>query len=216
MSKAKKLNFEEVEAIVKGMISGVHTWQNEDEGKGAFFFFGETNDRGSRTDHGGGSDGDGHMDWDMIEANAAPFRAKWQPIMDNVKAEMEKLGFEVAFSTMDYGEKGHISVACRVLNQKVKGEDKKPKTTKESKPSGEKKAPKTSATETIDGFKEFPELKVGDTITFTRKKRGGSTEDITGTIQRFFHHIKLDRDECKVKGEDGNRYFAKPGDIITK
>lgn len=68
-----------------------------------------TPDRGSRTDHGGGEDGDGWMSNEQIRRCAAPFHAKWDPKIKELLNEIRKAGYE-AEGAMDYGEKGHISL----------------------------------------------------------------------------------------------------------
>ncbi len=94
--------------IIKSNISGVK-WNDEGNGE----YWGQTNDRGPRTDHGGGEDGEDWMSSSQIEQYAAPYRKKWQPRIDKAVEELKKAGYK-ANGYMEYGEKGHISLFIKV------------------------------------------------------------------------------------------------------
>jgi hypothetical protein len=64
-----------------------------------------TGDRGPRTDHGGGKDGDGWLDSYQIEHFKKPYVKKYA---DQCK-KLEKF-FKGYKTQIDYGEKGHISI----------------------------------------------------------------------------------------------------------
>lgn len=64
-----------------------------------------TGDRGLRTDHGGGRDGDGWLDSYQIENLRKPYVKKYA---DQCK-KLEKF-FKGYKTQIDYGEKGHISI----------------------------------------------------------------------------------------------------------
>ena len=68
-----------------------------------------TDDRGPRTDHGGGEDGDGWMSSEQIARCAAPYEKKYQPKIDSVVSSLRKLGFDTR-GHVEYGEKGHIMI----------------------------------------------------------------------------------------------------------
>lgn len=69
-----------------------------------------TRDRGPRTDHGGGSDGDDWADDNLIDKWRAPYEKKYAGHLDKMKKHLEAKGFKVSNVMVDYGEKGHISL----------------------------------------------------------------------------------------------------------
>ena len=74
----------------------------------------ETKDRGPRTDHGGGENGDDWMDDEQIAKAAAPFRKKWQPILDATIDSLKGAGYLATTGHVEYGEKGHIYLGLTV------------------------------------------------------------------------------------------------------
>lgn len=77
---------------------------------GKFNLYISTRDRGPRTDHGGGEDGDGWMSSDEIRRVARPYEQKYKPILERLVKDLKSGGFKVTQSYVDYGEKGHISL----------------------------------------------------------------------------------------------------------
>lgn len=77
---------------------------------GKFNVYVSTRDRGPRTDHGGPPDGDGWMTYDQIENAAKPYRQKYKPILEKLGKDLKTGGFKMTNSSVDYGEKGHISL----------------------------------------------------------------------------------------------------------
>ena len=67
-----------------------------------------TKDRGPRTDHGGGEDGDGWMSPGQIQRIATPYHKKWDPIIKSAIKKLKENGFKHVEGHMEYGEKGHI------------------------------------------------------------------------------------------------------------
>jgi hypothetical protein len=80
-------------------------------GDRTFQMEGSTGDRGSRTDHGGGYDGDGWMDDDQVAAASSPFKNKWDPVCKEIEADLRKKGYTDARVVVDYDEKGHIDLS---------------------------------------------------------------------------------------------------------
>jgi len=65
------------------------TWQFEYKGReGEMIYHLSTNDRGPRTDHNGGPDGEGWMSPGQIRQAASPYEKKWNPILKNFKAKL--------------------------------------------------------------------------------------------------------------------------------
>lgn len=73
-----------------------------------------TGDRGPRTDHGGGDDGEDWMSYEDITRHAEPYRKKWQPKADALQASLRGGGYPTATVRVDYGEKGHITLAINI------------------------------------------------------------------------------------------------------
>lgn len=69
----------------------------------------QTPDRGPRTDHGGGVDGDEWMDDYQLESVSKPYREKYKPFMESLKTNLEKKYKDVDVY-FDYGEKGHVGI----------------------------------------------------------------------------------------------------------
>ena len=91
------------------------TWQFEYKGReGEMIYHLSTNDRGPRTDHGGGDDGDGWMSSGQIRRAALPYEKKWNPILKNFKAKLRERGIKVTNYDVEYGEKGHIGLNLTV------------------------------------------------------------------------------------------------------
>ena len=84
------------------------TWQG-----GPKYFDSDTSDRGPRTDHGGGEDGDEWMDDEQLRQVKAPYIKKWAPRLEDLKTRLKKYGIQ-AEVYVDYGEKGHISLHVTV------------------------------------------------------------------------------------------------------
>lgn len=99
----------QVKSAIKGILGGGIEMDFSVSRDGVGDAYIQTNDRGARTDHGGGDDGDGWMSNSQIEREAAPFKKKWQPRIDSVLEKLGSLGFS-AKGAMDYGEKGHIGL----------------------------------------------------------------------------------------------------------
>jgi len=76
-------------------------------------FYGQTDDRGPRTDHGGGDDGEDWMDDEQIRDAAAPYYRKWKGPMAQMEKDLAKKGI-TATVRMDYGEKGHIALDVNI------------------------------------------------------------------------------------------------------
>jgi hypothetical protein len=75
----------------------------------------ETGDRGPRMDHGGES-GDGWMGSAEIERNFSPYGKKWAPRAKALEDTLKKEGYPNAQVSVDYGEKGHISLVVWITS----------------------------------------------------------------------------------------------------
>ena len=110
MSTQSTINLEKIKEIVFAHFPKRDMYSNETEfhttPTGAWVAA-QTKDRGPRTDHGGGHDGDGWMDDSQISSVAAPYKKKWQPKIDAVVKAIEDLGYS-AKGYFEYGEKGHV------------------------------------------------------------------------------------------------------------
>jgi hypothetical protein len=73
-----------------------------------------TQDRGPRTDHGGGDDGDGWMSPGQINKLKAPYEARWVPRLKELVKALKLKGIKVANYDVDYGEKGHIMLGLEI------------------------------------------------------------------------------------------------------
>jgi len=76
-------------------------------------FSGETGDRGPRTDHGGGEDGDEWMDDEQQEEEFAPYIKKWAPKAKQMESDLKKKGIDSTVG-VGWGEKGHIYIEVRI------------------------------------------------------------------------------------------------------
>lgn len=109
LPKLKKIDIELIKRVVFGYFSRTDNYNNETEfteNKNKVFVCALTKDRGPRTDHGGGRNGDGWMEQDQLDRVAAPYRKKWQP-----KAGYEATGY------FEYGEKGHIAAQFDIIGE---------------------------------------------------------------------------------------------------
>lgn len=70
-------------------------------------FTGYTGDRGPRTDHGGGEDGQGWMSNAQQQRAFAPYMKKWAPKAKEMQKALLKQGI-IANVSPSWGEKGHI------------------------------------------------------------------------------------------------------------
>ena len=70
-------------------------------------FTGETEDRGPRTDHGGGEDGEEWMSSAQQQREFAPYMKKWAPKAKEMQNALLKQGI-IAHVSPHWGEKGHI------------------------------------------------------------------------------------------------------------
>ena len=112
-AKVKKVDVDALKKEIKNSIN--IDWDFINEYQSSYIsFYGETDDRGPRTDHGGGEDGDDWADEEQIEEWARPFRDKWYPRLDKLKADLTKKGYKVDRVGMEYGEKGHIGLEVSV------------------------------------------------------------------------------------------------------
>jgi hypothetical protein len=103
----KKVDKEDVLSIInKEWPYG--NWQG-----GPKYFDFETKDRGPRTDHGGGEDGDDWMDDEQIRQARAPYVKKWGPRLEQLKTDLKKYGIQ-AEAYVDYGEKGHVTLQLTI------------------------------------------------------------------------------------------------------
>ena len=66
-------------------------------------------DRGQRTDHGGGSDGDGWLSYEEVERLRKSYESKYKVQLEKLKSVFPKSNI-----TLDYGEKGHISIIIEI------------------------------------------------------------------------------------------------------
>lgn len=90
-------------------------WQSRGRWDGGPKYFDlETGERGPRTDHGGGEDGDGWMSPGQIERLRQPYEKKWMPILKDFQKRLTKHGIQTSEPYVDYGEKGHISLQLSV------------------------------------------------------------------------------------------------------
>lgn len=74
----------------------------------------ETGQRGPRTDHGGGEDGDGWMSNEQIRRVSKPYYDYWNPKLANFKKQLKEKGIVLNNIDMEYGEKGHIYLELSV------------------------------------------------------------------------------------------------------
>lgn len=89
---------------------------NKFEGeKGDYYLYFSTDDRGPRTDHGGGEDGDDWMDDEQIRQVSRPYINKWSPRLQQLEQDLAKEGV-IAQGYVDYGEKGHVSLQLKINN----------------------------------------------------------------------------------------------------
>lgn len=87
---------------------------NKFEGqKGYSYLDFETGDRGPRTDHGGGEDGDGWMSDEQVRRIAKPYGDKWSPRLKQLEKDLAKEGLIVQ-GYVDYGEKGHVTLQLQI------------------------------------------------------------------------------------------------------
>lgn len=91
------------------------TWEGE---KGSYYL--ATDDRGPRTDHGGGDDGDGWMSSGQIARVAKPYEEKWNPRLKSFVARLKEKDLKVKNAYVDYGEKGHVSLNLELNLEKLK------------------------------------------------------------------------------------------------
>ena len=77
------------------------------------FFSAETGDRGPRTDHGGGEDGDEWMDDYQQEDEFAPYMKKWTPKAQQMEKDLLKKGI-TADVGVGWDEKGYIMIDVRI------------------------------------------------------------------------------------------------------
>lgn len=113
---SKEAKLAEVPKILNSNWFDRGTW--EDEGRGYYSL--ETGDRGPRTDHGGGDDGDGWMSPGQIQRVAKPYYDKWNPRLKTFITRLKEKGVKVKSAYVDYGEKGHISLNLELNLDKLK------------------------------------------------------------------------------------------------
>ncbi|MCP4914646.1 MAG: hypothetical protein GY909_16135 [Oligoflexia bacterium] len=117
---SKKLSPEQIEKIcslLRGSIGfhkeygGMEKEVNLKEQKnGSYFLEVYPVDRGPRTDHGGGEDGDEWLDDYQLESLHDEYFSKNQRKVNKIKdIILNETGVEIEV-LMDYGEKGHISL----------------------------------------------------------------------------------------------------------
>jgi hypothetical protein len=125
--KLSAANVAEIQSILRSEASRVD-WEGDGEGygDGSGYFYGHTQDRGPRTDHGGGESGEGWMDDAQIARVAAPYMEKWGPITDRMLKKLREKGY-VADGGPQYGEKGHIYLEIRVKEKGKPIVEKAPK-----------------------------------------------------------------------------------------
>ena len=128
--KAPKIYKEKDGSIIKKIIEDTLGWRRDfrftnNNGNGDYmvevnFYNGKFNvyiptvDRGPRTDHGGGEDGDGWLSQSEIERLRKPYINKYKPYIDEVSKALKSKGYKVTGSYVDYGEKGHISLSLNI------------------------------------------------------------------------------------------------------
>lgn len=104
--------------------------------------------------------------------------------------------------------------ALKAVEDKLNISDDKSESDKEPK---SRKKREGSTTKTIEAFTDAPELKIGDEVTFN-ESRSDKTQ-VTGTIKRIFKHRKKingkDREEARILGENGKRYFKQVKDFTN-
>lgn len=90
-------------------------WSSRGQWQGGPKYFDlETGERGPRTDHGGGEDGEDWMDSEQVEQLRQPYVRKWMPILKDFQARLAKRGIKTEEPYVDYGEKGHVSLQLTV------------------------------------------------------------------------------------------------------
>lgn len=107
--KSKKMTSEELMNAIKSTSPSYKLkWDHWGD-----FFSAETGERGPRTDHGGGPDGDGWMSPSQIEKYRQPYVKKWKPKMEKMIKDLAKSGIKADWD-LEYGEKGHIMLQVRI------------------------------------------------------------------------------------------------------
>ena len=102
----------EVESELKGFLkSGMKiTDVDIDKDGKSFTAYIDTGERGPRTDHGGGPDGDGWMSYEQVEKLRKTYGKPFEPTLDKIKNEFGKRFKGTIKGQVDYGEKGHVGL----------------------------------------------------------------------------------------------------------
>lgn len=108
-TKVAKASPDQYINIINQEWSSRGTWEG-----GPKWFDLETGDRGPRTDHGGGDDGDDWMDDEQIRSYREPYVKKWMPILKTFQDRLKTKGIAIKNLNVDYGEKGHISLHIEI------------------------------------------------------------------------------------------------------
>jgi hypothetical protein len=74
-------------------------------------------DRGPRTDHGGGDDGDEWMDDHQLESVENEYEEKHKSKITRAETALEKAGIEASVQ-FDYGEKGHCTIYVMIQKKR--------------------------------------------------------------------------------------------------
>jgi hypothetical protein len=115
ISKRKKKTVEEVLDILNSNWYGRNRW----EGDYLPWFSIETGERGPRTDHGGGEDGDGWLSSSEIQKLAKPYKMHYEPKLKDLANTLKSKGITVEEYYVDYGEKGHVSLQIKISPESI-------------------------------------------------------------------------------------------------
>jgi len=134
-----------------------------------------TGERGPRTDHGGGEDGDGWMDHSQVQRLQKAAEKRWKPEVVKMKEALARRGFNLKESHIEYGEKGHISIDIVITLKKVTSK-------KNENKSEEKKIEKTAEKAPKSGSKTEEIL--------TRLKKGQKSSQIQKEMNVYYSQVK--------------------------
>lgn len=117
ITKVKRGKAKSIEEIVQ-IINSVWPY-NSFVSEGGNWLGSSTGDRGPRTDHGGGEDGDDWMSSEQIRAAAAPYDKKWRPRLEQLAKDLKAKGLSVSKYYVDYGEKGHVFLQLEIPKELI-------------------------------------------------------------------------------------------------